>query len=53
MGRNGINVEIVGNGFVPDEEIIEYVKKNFYPDECCNEKELHNWALENGYVKQS
>lgn len=43
----------VSNVEISEEEIINYVKKNFWPGSIFNEEELSAWAESNGYVKRS
>lgn len=42
------NVQVVD---IPQEEIINYVRKNFWPANIFNESELASWAESNGYSK--
>ena len=37
---------------IPEEELIEYVKRNLYPGDLFDEKDLHDWADQNGYKKE-
>ncbi len=37
---------------IPEDEIIQYCKKHLYPGDVFSEKELMDWAEENGYVKK-
>lgn len=34
-----------------DNDIMEYVRKKWKPDEIYSEEDLKRWAIENGYLK--
>lgn len=38
---------------IDDDEIIAYIQKNKRPDEVFEERELRDWALDNGFVEES
>lgn len=49
--KNHVKFE-VSNALVeiPEEEILDYVRKNFYVHDVFSEAELHKWAEDNGYI---
>lgn len=34
------------------DEIVEFVKKNFTPDQVFDHDDLESWADDNGYIKE-
>lgn len=36
---------------IADPEILEEVKKNYYPDDVFDREALEGWALNNGFVR--
>jgi hypothetical protein len=37
----------------PLDEAIEYIKKNFNPEDVFDDKELAQWALDNGFKEDT
>ncbi len=42
--------EMIGDSVL--QEAIDYISSNLDPDEVFDEKDLKNWAENNGYVKE-
>ena len=37
---------------IPDDDVIDYVKKNYRPEDIFDTDELKNWAENNGFVEE-
>lgn len=37
---------------IPEDDIVEYVKKTMSPADVFDDKELDEWAIDNGYKKE-
>ena len=37
---------------IPDDDVIDYVKRNYSPADVFDTQELKNWAENNGYVEE-
>ena len=43
--------DISGSLEIDDDVIVDYVEKNWYPENVFKESALEDWARENGWVK--
>lgn len=37
---------------IPDDDVIDYVKRNYHPADVFDTDELKNWAENNGFVEE-
>ncbi len=41
------------NHVIDDDEILEYVIKNYVPEDVFAKRDLDYWAINNGYVEEA